>query len=189
VFAPNPNPPHRARVRRNRARAMLDFSKRNLYSDLFGVLWKISDEYLYRARAMFPKFGEVCARVETSGIPIDKKGMEMEQEHNEDGINIEFLFDVPDQDAPEWLKEKVEITFQVAEFGYLLNLLQEHHTELIKRSEVEPDNPEVIMGGLTTEIIRNRLMRIWKSNYTTLSEETMATVFANEVEEWLTGNN
>ena len=113
----------------------------------------------------------------------------MEQEHNEDGINIEFLFDVPDQDAPEWLKEKVEITFQVAEFGYLLNLLQEHHTELIKRSEVEPDNPEVIMGGLTTEIIRNRLMRIWKNNYTTLSEETMATVFANEVEEWLTGNN
>jgi hypothetical protein len=168
---------------------MLDFSKRNLYSDFLGVLWKISDEYLYRARAISPKFGVECARVETSGIPIYKKGMEMENEHNEDGINIEFLFDVPDQDAPEWIKEKVEITFQVAEFGYLLKLLHEHHAELVKRSEVEPDNAEIIMGGLTTEIVRNRLQRIWDTNYTTLSEETMATVFANEVEEWLTGNN
>lgn len=110
----------------------------------------------------------------------------MEHEHDDEWGEVEFLFDAPlSDDVPEWMKEKVEITFQVAEFGYLLNLLFEHHEGLRKRSEMEPDSQEVIMGGLTTEIVRNRLMKVWQTKYGALQEEVVAQAFANEAQEWL----
>lgn len=104
--------------------------------------------------------------------------------------DVEFLFDLPIPlgDTPEWAKDKLEITFQVAEFGYLLNLLNERYEELVMISNREPDNEEVKMDGLTTEIIRNRLHRLWQKKYGALTEDALAKKLANEAEEWLSGN-
>jgi hypothetical protein len=180
VFA-LPTPLYIAQVFLHRACATLAFLE---------DFWKVSDEHLYRARAMFHISGSMCGRVIVVVRDTTRKAVEMDNNNNDkETFLFEFINeDFGNVDAP--LMEKIDVTLEVGELGFLVKLLEEIHSAMVNAVEgiAHEDIPqEVGFKGLSLEIILRRLSSFFNENYGHVIEDIAIKDAVDEAQEFLQG--